>query len=65
MELFDLLLLVIRRALVINSSLAWIASSIKLIFELVSLVLNLIHLGFLCEDFIAEGQRVVHPLASV
>ena len=56
MELFDLLLLVIRRALVINSSLAWVASSIKLIFELVSLVLNLIHLGFLCEDFIAEGQ---------
>ena len=65
MQLFNLLLLVISRAFVINSSLAWIASSIELIFELVSLVLNFIHLSFLCKNFIAKGQRVVHSLASV
>ena len=65
MELFNLLLLIISRALVIDSSLARISGSIKLILELVSLVLDLVHLCLLREDLVAEGQRVVHSLASV
>ena len=59
MKLLDLLLLLVCRAFLVRSSLAWIPSRGQLIDKLVPTVQDFIHLSLFCEDLIAEGQRIL------